>query len=245
MPAPTPQATSTRRCGGGTPAHRARAAAIAPPVCFTAASRPSDMPRPTATIDSTARATVPTAATRPDRNQMAALTSPAGAERPPHQQPADADPDAGDAQHEHPPGRRGAPDGIEQVVVPGPVRPGQVLDGVQQQHEPAAGQPGPDAGDDHDAPKDGREPRLGGRGGDVRLRRRVTGTGHLGRYVRGTNPPASSISCAGLVSGRGRQGPGKPTPTGRETTAVPRAFGVTAGSVDGTPIAGRNSPQIS
>ena len=75
MPAPAPQATSSRRCSSvRRPAEENRLAKTAP-ACFGAPSRPSAAPMPTMTIDSTALAKVRNTGRRPAPNQIAAVIS--------------------------------------------------------------------------------------------------------------------------------------------------------------------------
>jgi len=74
-PAPTPEATSRRRCQVGSEAHSDTRLAVAAPISWGAASRPSETPIPTVTIEITARAMLGTRSSRPDFNQIASETS--------------------------------------------------------------------------------------------------------------------------------------------------------------------------
>jgi hypothetical protein len=76
MPAPAPHATSRRRCHSGSFAQSLTALATAAPACCGAASRPSDAPRATITIECTPRAMLDQNGTRAPRSQIASETSP-------------------------------------------------------------------------------------------------------------------------------------------------------------------------
>jgi hypothetical protein len=77
IPAPAPQATSSRRCQAGSFAHSDRTLAAAAPVSWGAPSRPSDAPIPTITIDSTPRAWLRQNDRRPPPSHSASEISPA------------------------------------------------------------------------------------------------------------------------------------------------------------------------
>ncbi len=73
--APAPAATSSRRFHSGRPAHCATRLARAAPASWGAASRPSETPIPTVTIESTPRAMLRTKSSRPSCIHSASLTS--------------------------------------------------------------------------------------------------------------------------------------------------------------------------
>ena len=75
MPAPAPQATSSRRCHSGKPARSPSVLAIAAPACCGAASRPSEAPSATITIECTARAKLASSGRRACRSHSASETS--------------------------------------------------------------------------------------------------------------------------------------------------------------------------
>ena len=68
MPAPTPQAVRSRRSAGASRTRQASALAIAAPVCFGAASRPSEAPIATMMIDSATRPIVDATGALPPEN---------------------------------------------------------------------------------------------------------------------------------------------------------------------------------
>ena len=76
IPAPAPQATSSRRCQRGIAAASHSRLAAAAPVSCGAASRPSEAPMATTTIESTPRPTLCTTERWASRSHMASDTSP-------------------------------------------------------------------------------------------------------------------------------------------------------------------------
>jgi len=76
IPAPAPHATSRRRCQSGSFAQSLSALATAAPTCWGAASRPSDAPSATTTIEWIPRATLAQNGTRAVRSHSASETSP-------------------------------------------------------------------------------------------------------------------------------------------------------------------------